>query len=221
VSADPAADAAAGPELRVYLPIVDLHRQFAAYLSTPTRARGYPPYEGQHALIVEVAPGLAIHRVVDLALKSVPTVEPGILFVERQFGVLEVHSSDLGDVEAAGAAILAGLGATAADQLRPRILYDDVIEDVTDQHAVIVNRTREASMLLPGDTLLVYEMTPALFAAVAANEAEKAAPDNTLVDVSMIGAAGRLYISGSRDGVAAARTAVSELLAGVQGRDHS
>jgi len=221
VSADPAADAAAGPELRVYLPVVDLQRQFAAYLSTPTRARGYPPYEGQHALIVEVAPGLAIHRVVDLALKSVPAVEPGILFVERQFGVLEVHSSDLAEVEAAGAAILAGLGASATDQLKPRILYDDVIEDVTDQHAVIVNRTREASMLLPGDTLLVYEMTPALFAAVAANEAEKAAPDNTLVDVSMIGAAGRLYISGSRDGVAAARTAVSELLAGVQGRDHS
>jgi len=220
VSTDPAADAAAGPELRVYLPVVDLQRQFAAYLSTPTRARGYPPYEGQHALIVEVAPGLAIHRVVDLALKSVPTVEPGILFVERQFGVLEVHSSDLADVEAAGAAILAGMGASAADQLRPRILYDDVIEDVTDQHAVIVNRTREASMLLPGDTLLVYEMTPALFAAVAANEAEKAAPENTLVDVSMIGAAGRLYISGSPEGVQAARSAVSELLAGVQGRDH-
>jgi len=220
VSTDPAADAAAGPELRVYLPVVDLQRQFAAYLSTPTRARGYPPQEGQHALIVEVAPGLAIHRVVDLALKSVPSVEPGILFVERQFGVLEVHSSHLGDVEAAGAAILAGLGASATDQLRPRILYDDVIEDVTDQHAVIVNRTREASMLLPGDTLLVYEMTPALFAAVAANEAEKAAPDNTLVDVSMIGAAGRLYISGSPVGVEAARNAVSELLAGVQGREH-
>jgi hypothetical protein len=220
VSTDPAADAAAGPELRVYLPVVDLQRQFAAYLSTPTRARGYPPQEGQHALIVEVAPGLAIHRVVDLALKSVPAVEPGILFVERQFGVLEVHSSDLADVEAAGAAILGGLGASATDQLRPRILYDDVIEDVTDQHAVIVNRTREASMLLPGDTLLVYEMTPALFAAVAANEAEKAAPDNTLVDVSMIGAAGRLYISGSPAGVAAARSAVSELLAGVQGREH-
>ncbi len=219
MSADPAA-AGAGPELRVYLPIENLQRQFAAYLATPTRARGYPPYEGQHALIVEVAPGLAIHRVVDLALKSVPQVEPGILFVERQFGVLEVHSADLDEVTAAGQAILAGLGATAADQLKPRILYDDVIEDVTDQHAVIVNRTREASMLLPGDTLLVYEMTPALFAAVAANEAERAAPDNTLVDVSMIGAAGRVYISGSRAGVEAAREAVTAILQAVQGREH-
>ncbi len=220
MSTDPAADRGAGPELRVYLPIESLQRQFAAYLGTPTRARGYPPYEGQHALIVEVAPGLAIHRVVDLALKSVPGVEVGILFVERQFGVLEVHSADLAEVTAAGQAILAGIGATAADQLRPRILYQDVIEEVTDQHAVIVNRTREASMLLPGDTLLVYEMTPALFAAVAANEAERVAPANTLVDVSMIGAAGRLYISGTREGTAAARTAISELLAGLEGRDH-
>ena len=91
-SADPARDTTAtSVELRVYLPIPDLRRQFAAYLGTPTRARGYPPIEGDHALIVEVAPGLAIERVTDLALKAVPEVEPGILFVERQFGVLEVH----------------------------------------------------------------------------------------------------------------------------------
>ena len=218
MSADPASSA--GPELRVYLPVDDLQPQFAAYLGTPTRARGYPPYAGHHALIVEVAPGLAIHRVVDLALKSVPSVEPGILFVERQFGVLEVHSPDLQDVRAAGRAILAGLGAGPADQLKPRILYDDVIENVTDQHAVIINRTREASMLLPGATLLVFEMTPALFAAVAANEAERAAPGNTLVDVSMIGAAGRVYISGTRDGVAAARAAIQRVLTAVQGRPH-
>jgi hypothetical protein len=221
VSADPAPGPGGGAELRVYLPVEDLQRQFAAYLGTPTRARGYPPYEGQHALIVEVAPGLAIHRVVDLALRSEPAVEPGILFVERQFGVLEVHSSDLDDVHAAGRAILDGLGASATDQLRPSILYSDVIDDVTDQHAVIINRTREASMLLPGQTLLVYEMTPALFAAVAANEAEKAAPENTLVDVSMIGAAGRLYVSGTRDGVEAARSAITRVLESVEGRAHA
>src|SRR5438477_10736 len=93
-------------------------------------ARGYPPMHGDHSLIVEVAPGLAIERVIDHALKAVPTVEPGILFVERQFGVLEVHSSDPDDVARAGEAILAGIGAAAADQLRPAVLYHDVIEDV-------------------------------------------------------------------------------------------
>jgi hypothetical protein len=205
-------------DLRVYLPIHDLQPQFAAYLGTPTRARGYPPYAGQHALIVEVAPGLAIERVTDLALKAVPDVDPGILFVERQFGVLEVHSSDAADVERAGEAILRGIGAQAGDQLRPQVLYRDVIEDLSDQHAIIVNRTRQASMVMPGQTLLVCEMTPALFAAVAANEAEKAAPDLTLVDVSMIGAAGRLYLAGESDSIATALAAIDRVLGTIEGR---
>ena len=210
----------AGPELRVYLLVEDLQPQFAAYLATPTRARGYPPFAGQHSLIVEVAPGLAIERVTDLALRAEPAIEPGILFVERQFGVLEVHGSRLADVMRAGEAILGGLGAEPSDQLRPRVLFHDVIEDVTDQHAVIINRNREASRLIPGDTLLVYEMTPALFAAVAANEAEKAAPGITLVDVSMIGAAGRVYIAGNTHDVGVAREAITRALAAVVGREH-
>ncbi len=71
------------------------------------------------------------------------------LFVERQLGVLEVHGDDRDDVLAAGRAILAGLGADESDRLQPQVLYSDVIDDVTDSHAVIVNRTREASVLLP------------------------------------------------------------------------
>ena len=209
-----------GVELRVYLPIPDLGRQFAAYLGTPLRARGYPPMEGEHAVIVEVAPGLAIERVIDLALKAVPDVEPGIHFVERQFGVLEVHSRDPEQVERAGQAILDGIGASAQDTLRPRLAYVDMIEDVTDQHAVIVNRNREASMLLPGQTLLVVEVTPALFAAVAANAAERVAPDATLVTVSMIGVAGRVYLAGSTADMVRARDEITRVLEAVTGREH-
>ena len=209
----------AGVELRVYLPIPELGRQFAAYLGSPLRARGYPPIEGDHALIVEVAPGLAIERIIDLALKSVPDIVPGIHFVERQFGVLEVHSSDPEQVERAGEAILEGIGARPEDTLRPQVSYIDVIEDVTDQHAVIVNRNREASMLLPGQTLLVVEVTPALFAAVAANAAERVAPGSTLVTVSMIGAAGRVYLSGTTGDIVRAREEIMRVLEGVRGRD--
>ena len=206
-------------ELRVYLRITDLRRQFATYMATPLRARGYVPLEGMHALIVEIAPSLMIHRAIDLALKSVPRVEPGILYVERQFGVLELHSHDMADVEAAGQAILEGIGATAQDQLKPRILYTDIVEALTDQHAVILNRNREASMALPGESLLLVEVTPALFAAAAANEAEKAAPDNTLVDVQMIGASGRVFISGTTASVTTARDHMVEVLQATPGRD--
>jgi len=207
-------------ELRVYLLVEDLQKQFAAYMGTPTRARGYPPFERDHALIIEVSPALAIERVIDLALKSVPTVEPGILYVERQFGILELHSRVLEDVVRAGQAVLDGTGASAGDQLRPRVLYQDVIEDITDQHAVILNRNRQGSMVMPGEALLVYEMTPALFAAVAANEAERAAPDTTLVDVQMIGAAGRIYMSGSPKDVLTARDRITSVLESIEGREH-
>ncbi len=205
-------------ELRVYLLIEDLRPQFAAYMGTPTRARGYPPLEGSNSLIIEVAPALAIQRVMDLAVKTVPEIEAGILFVERQFGVLELHGYDLAELKRAGQAVLDGIGCRAEDQLKPRVLYSDIIEDITDQHAVILNRNRQASMILPGETLLVYEMTPALFAAVAANEAEKAAPENTLVDVQMIGAAGRIYISGRVDSITQARDTITKSLEAIQGR---
>jgi hypothetical protein len=205
-------------ELRVYLPIDDLQAQFAAYMSTPMRARGYPPFAGDNSLIVEVAPALAIHRIVDLALKAVPDLEPGILFTERQFGVLELHSRDGAALETAGAAILKGIGARPQDQHRPKTLFTDIIENLSDQHAIILNRTREASMLLPGQSLLLYELTPALFAAIAANEAERVAPEATLVDVQMIGASGRISLAGNSADLERAQKHIGAVLAAVKGK---
>jgi hypothetical protein len=204
--------------LRVFLTLENLQSQFAAYMGTPTRARGYPPYAGQHALIIEVAPGLMIERVMDLALKADPDLEPGILFVERQFGILEIHGSDKEKLLAAGRAVLKGIGLTESDQLAPRILFTDVIADLADQHAVIINRNRQASMVMPGETLLVCEMVPALYAAIAANEAEKAAPTLTLVDVQMIGAAGRVYMSGKTEDVERGLAEIERILTGISGR---
>ncbi len=204
-------------QLRVYLRIEALQRQFAAYMATPTRARGYIPLEGMHSLIVEMAPALAIHRVIDLAIKTMPEVEPGLLYVERQFGILEVHSSEQAHLDEAGRAILAGIGARPEDQLKPEILFTDVIESVTDQHAVILNRNRGGSMILPGESLVLVEMTPALFATVAANEAERVAPELTLVDVQMIGATGRVFMSGGLTAVKRARERMIDELGAVAG----
>jgi hypothetical protein len=205
-------------ELRVYLTIENLRRQFAAYMASPTRARGYIPIEGMNSLIIEIAPALAIHRVMDLAVKSVPEAEPGMLYVERQFGILELHDNDLERLNRAGQSVLRGIGAKSADQLKPQVLYTDIVEEVTDQHAVILNRNREASMILPGESLLLVEIVPALFAAVAANEAEKAAPEATLVDCQMIGASGRLFISGSRASIGTARDHILKILSAIPGR---
>jgi len=187
-------------------------------MGSPIRGRGYVPLEGAHSLIVEIAPALAIHRVIDLALKSVPSVEPGMLYVERQFGILELHANRMEDLEAAGQAILSGIEAKESDQLRPKVLYTDIVADVTDQHAVILNRNRDASMILPDECLLLVEMAPALFAAVAANEAEKVAPALTLVDCQMIGASGRIFMSGSMEDAERARDHILSILSAIEGR---
>ncbi|KZY36698.1 microcompartment protein [Roseovarius sp. HI0049] len=205
-------------ELRVYLPIEDLQPQFAAYLSSPLRARAYPPFRGQNSLIIEVAPALSIHRIADLALKVAPDMEPGILFTERQFGLLELHADEMKDLDAAGKAILKGIGAKATDQLAPKVLYHDIIEDLSDQHAIILNRSRDGSILVPGVALLIYEMTPALFACVAANEAEKAAPNAVINDVQMMGATGRIFMSGTLEDMQTARDKITQTLEKIKGR---
>ncbi len=204
-------------QLRAYLHIHELQPQLAAYLSTPRRARAYPPLEGQGSLIVEVSPALAIHRLVDLALKSCPELEPGLLYTERQFGLLELHSNDQAELETAGGAILKGIGAKAADQLAPSTMMTDIIDSMSDQHAIVLNRMRSASMALPGQSLLLYEMVPALFATVAANEAEKASPRATLVDVQMIGASGRVFMAGEKEDLVRAQASIAKTLKAIVG----
>jgi hypothetical protein len=213
-----AAPARPPAELRVCLTLTDLQPQFSSWMSSPMGARGYVAMQGTHSLLVEIAPGLSIQRVIDLALKAEPSLEPGILAVERQFGILELHSQDRAALERGGQAILEWLGARPEDQLRPQLLYSDILENVTDQHAVLMNRTRQASMVLPGQNLLLMEVAPALFGAHMANEAEKVAPDVTLVECSMIGASGRMYLSGSMASLAKAKAHVEQLLAEIPGR---
>jgi len=140
------------------------------------------------------------------------------LFTERQFGLLELHSSDRQELDAAGKAILKGIGVKEDDQLVPNVLFDDIIEDLSDQHAIILNRSRSASMLVPGESLLLSEVTPALFACVAANEAERAAPHAVLNDVQMMGVSGRIFMSGTVADLKAARTAINMALESVKGR---
>ncbi|MCJ7501149.1 hypothetical protein MUP29_12940, partial [bacterium] len=76
-------------ELRSYVYLDRLQPQFAAYIGT--NARGYMPIPGMAAILVEISPGVMINDVADAALKSA-NVQPGMMVVERVFGVLEFHS---------------------------------------------------------------------------------------------------------------------------------
>ena len=175
--------------------------------------KGSLPRSGDAAQIIEVAPGLDIEPLTDVALKEAH-VRAGILIVERQFGYLEVHGPT-SSVRAATSAVLDHLGATTADAMAPQVLASTVVSRIDAQHAFLINRNKMGSMALPGETLFVLEMQPASYAILATNEAEKAARIK-VVDYRMIGATGRVYLTGAESEVrAAAEAAEASLRTGV------
>ncbi len=195
-------------DLRSYIFIDQLQPKTMCYLGS--WIRGYLPKTDMAAMVIEVVPGLHIEGITDIALKCV-NVKPGILIVERQFGYLEFHSDSTADVVAGGEAVLETLNATAADAMPPEILASTIIKRVDDYHAFLINRNKLGTMVLPGESLFVLEMQPASYAIVATNEAEKAS-DVKVVDYRMIGATGRVYLSGSESDVRAAARAAEEAL---------
>ena len=195
-------------ELRSFIFLDQLQPQTLCYMST--WMRGSLPRANMAAQIIEVAPGLDIEALTDIAVKHTD-VKAGILVVERQFGYLEFHSRDTSAVKASAAAVLDALDATAADATKPRILGSKVITRVDHQHAFLINRNKLGSMIIAGEALYTLEMQPASYAILAANEAEKTA-DIRIIDYRMIGANGRVYLAGSEADIPGARDAAETAL---------
>jgi hypothetical protein len=192
-------------ELRSSIFIDQLQPQTMCYLGTWVRGR--LPRTKMAAGIIEVAPGLDIEPLTDVVLKHTEA-EAGILVVERQFGYLEFHSRSTAAVVEAREAVFEALDATEADAMEPTILADKLISRIDHQHAFLINRNKLGSMALPGETLFVLEMQPASYAILATNEAEKAARIK-VVDYRMIGATGRVYLTGEEADVRAAAEAAT------------
>lgn len=197
-------------ELRSFIFIDRLQPQTMCYLGT--WIKGTLPRANMAAQIIEVAPGLDIEPITDAALKHAE-VAAGILVVERQFGYLEFHG-ETGPVKAAADGVLGMLGATAADATPPSILASKIVSSIDPQHAFLINRNRSGSMALAGESLFVLECQPASYAILAANEAEKAA-DIKIVDYRMMGATGRVYLSGTEADVRTAAEAAEDVLRGL------
>ncbi len=197
-------------ELRSFIFIDQLQPQTMCYLASWIKGR--LPRLNMAAQVIEVAPGVDIEQLTDVALKH-DDVQAGILIVERQFGYLEIHSRSAAAVRSAGAAVLDAIDASASDATAPQILASKVISRIDGQHAFLINRNKVGSMLLPGESLFVLELQPASYAILATNEAEKAA-EIKVVDYRMVGATGRVYLSGSESNVRAAATAAIDALEG-------
>jgi len=202
-------------DLRTYIFLDSLQLQMASYLSTVSR--GYLPVGGQTCCIIEIAPGIEINTLTDVALKAT-NVTPGMQIVERAYGMLEVHSDSQGDARMAGEAVLKAIDQTEDQRIKPRILTSQLIKNIEDHHAQLINRTRHGSMLLRGDTLFILEVEPAGYAYYAANEAEKSARIN-IIEVMGFGKFGRVYIGGSEAEVLECKKTVEKRLSEITGRE--
>ncbi|MGZ6340598.1 MAG: hypothetical protein ACXWMX_01995 [Candidatus Limnocylindrales bacterium] len=202
-------------DLRAYVFLDSLQAQYAAFLGTV--AQGFLPLAGDASLYVEVSPGIEINRLTDIALKAT-AVKPGMQIIERYFGLLEVHSPSQAEVRAAGAAILRELSLGEDDRIKPKVLSSQVIRRIDDHQAQLVNRTRHGQMIVGGQTLYVLELEPAAYAALAANEAEKAAQINIL-EVRSFGSMGRIYLGGEERDIDVGWRAALAAVEGLGGRE--
>lgn len=201
-------------QLRTFTYIDILQPQFTGFLQTV--APGFMPLEQQAALFVEIAPGIAINEITDIALKRTEAI-PGMLIVERAFGLLELHHFDQGQVREAGRTILEHLGVTEQDRLKPRVISSEIITGLEGHHSQLINRMRHGNMIGENEALYLMEVQPAGYAAVAANEAEKASPINLLEFLSF-GAFGRVWLGGSEENIREAARAAEQILADHDGK---
>jgi hypothetical protein len=204
-----------GVELRSYVYLDRLQLQHAAYIGTV--ASGFLPLPGDASLWIEISPGIEINRITDVALKSA-VVRPGVQFVERLYGLLEIHASKQGEVRAAGKAILTALGVKQQDSFKPNVVSSQIIRNIDAYQAQLINRDCRGQMLLAGQTLYVLEVQPAAYASLAANEAEKAALINIL-KVTAIGSFGRVYLGGEERDIIAGSSAALAALESIAGRE--
>lgn len=202
-------------DLRTYTILDSLQPQLTGFLQTV--APGFQPLEGQAALFVEIAPGIAINRLTDAALKRT-RVLPGMQIVERAYGLLELHHDDQGEVREAGRSILEALGVDETARIKPRIVSSEIITGIEPYQEMLINRMRHGDMIAEGETLFVLETYPAAYAAIAANEAEKASPIK-LLEVRTFGAFGRLYLGGGEAEIEEAEKAIRRIFDSLDGRE--
>ncbi len=201
-------------DLRSYVFLDSLQPQHAAFLGTV--ARGFLPLPGDASLWIEISPGIEINRITDIALKATE-VYPGMQIVERLYGLLEVHSSSQAKVRAAGAAILEALSVAEADRIKPKVVSSQIIRNIDPHQVQLINRMRHGHMILAGQTLYVMEVQPAAYAALAANEAEKAANLNIL-EVRAYGSFGRVYLGGEEQDIMAGYQSAIDAVESLSGR---
>jgi ethanolamine utilization microcompartment shell protein EutS len=200
--------AKSGFELRTLTFIDSIQPQLAQYIAKDNRV--YDPKEYDAALMIEIAPAMEIHTMIDIALKATHVRLTSVV-TERQFGLMLAHHSDQGEVKAAGKAILRETALDENDRAVVEILTRKTIRGVEQDHAIMFTGTAKGNMVIAGESVFILEITPAAYLMVACNEALKAA-NVKLIDIKPFGASGRLILSGNESEIDSAAMAAENIL---------
>jgi ethanolamine utilization microcompartment shell protein EutL len=198
-------------EMRTYIFMDQLQPQLAQFIAKDNRV--YDPSEYDAALMIELAPAMEIHRMIDHALKATK-VRLGSVVTERHFGMMLIQHTDQGEVREAGNAVLSRTGLTPLDRARVDIVTNMVIRGIEQDHAIYFTGTSRGYMVLAGESVFILETSPAAYLTIACNEALKAA-NVKLIQITPFGATGRLVMAGTEseiDSAAAAANAILEKL---------
>ncbi len=179
-------------ELRTYVFIDRMQPQYAAFLGTVSR--GDIPLAGMSQLFLEVAPGSEVYGMLDIALKS-GEAKSGFQDVEREFGMIELHSFSVEGVLEAGHSILSRYNLSEKNKILPQVVSSKIINNINPYQAQLFNRFRQGSLVVPSESLCIMEVEPAVYITHAVNEAEKNA-EIKIVHFDPVGRYGRLYLSG-------------------------
>lgn len=200
--------AKSGFELRTLTFIDSLQPQLAQYIAKDNRV--YDPKEYDAALMIEIAPAMEIHTMIDIALKAT-AVRLTSVVTERQFGLMLAHHSDQGEIKEAGRAILRETALDESDRAAVEILTQKTIRGIEQDHAIMFTGLAKGNMVIAGESVFIMEVTPAAYLMVACNEALKAA-DVKLIDIKPFGASGRLVLSGGESEIDSAAEAAARIL---------
>jgi len=195
-------------ELRTFVLVDQLQPQLAQFIAKDNRV--YDPSEYDAALMLELAPAMEIHRMIDLALKSTQ-VRLGSVVTERHFGLMQIQHQDQGQVIEAGEAVLRQTGLTKYDRARIKILTNMIVRGVEQDHAIYFTGTSKGYMVLADESVFILEITPAAYLLLATNEALKAARVK-LITIRPFGATGRLVMSGPESEIDSAAEAALNVL---------
>ena len=199
---------AKGFELRTLTFIDSLQPQLAQYIAKDNRV--YDPSEYDAALLIEIAPAMEIHTMIDVALKATK-VRLGSVVTERIYGLMMVHHADQGEVREAGNAVLRRTNLDENDRSEVKILTEKIIRSVEQDHAIMFTGVAKGNMVLAGESVFILEATPAAYLMIACNQALKAARIK-LIDIRPFGATGRLIMTGPESEIDSAAEAAAKIL---------